>query len=53
MTADKWIEFQNLLTFWGIVIEPEDPLALRSVIQAFVFYYKIGSQLYVYMSFIR
>ena len=50
MTADKWIEFQNLLTFWSIVIEPEAPLALRSVIQAFILYDKIGSQLYLYMT---
>ena len=50
MTADKWIEFQNLLTFWSIVIEPEAPLALRSVIQAFILYDKIGSQLTLYMT---
>ena len=30
MTADKWLEFQGLMTFWGVVIQPEAPLALNS-----------------------
>ena len=28
--GEKWLEFQALMTFWGVVIQPEAPLALNA-----------------------
>ena len=28
MTSEKWEEFQELMTFWGVIIDAKDPLKL-------------------------
>ena len=30
MTEASWLEFQNLCTFWGVVVVPEPPLVLNA-----------------------